>query len=242
MQHCDFQMAAIWKQLFLAFETETSDSSENRFQPTKKDSIFARQIMFCNAPLHIWIDAAIFYPNFRVEYRVEKDQEIRARALINLYFKTGRDIVLMDGHGRIVRRLLMGGIPPNAIHVVELDVTVHEFHKWFFPRGVRSYLGNIFTTVVNSRNPFYYYNFCGIRESLTDIQTIKHEHMISFSVARSNTRYGKQLSANKRRLPRINRFKNVVTKKVNAYLQNRGGKLIAYRPDFITLWVNSYRD
>ena len=229
-----------WKQLFSTFEKKTS--SLNRFQPQPEDVAFAKQVGFGKVPLKTWLDAVVFYPGFRVDYAVEQDQEIRARALINFYFASGRDIVLMDGHGRMVRRLLMGGVSASSIHVVELNETVHEFHTWFFPRGVKCYLGNIFTTQLRDATyPFYYYNFCGIRESVQDIHAIQDEHMISFSVARTNFLYGAKLVANRRRIPKVKKFKNSVTKEVDKYLQARGGRIVAYRPDFITIWVKPIR-
>ena len=225
--------AKTWKQLF----STAIEVSENRFQPQQKDVEFIKDLGFYKVPLSMWIETSVYYPNFRVDLNIERDQYLRARVLIDFYFKTGRDIVLMDGHGRMVRYLLMGGIPPTRIHVVEISPIVHEFHKSFFPRAVQCYLGNIFTQTILAKDPFYYYNFCGVRDSVDLLTTIKDEHMISFSIMRGNAHYGKKLLTNKRKIMSMNRFTNTVTKKLNFYLKNCRGRIISNRSDFITIWV-----
>ena len=101
-------------------------------------------------------------------------------------------LVLMDGHGRIVYRLLKkihdnGLQNSRKIVVVDLDQTVDRWHKAFFPScSVESVHGDIFKQANRIKPCFLYLNFCGIAGMVENTMNISNQYILSFSTMRRN--------------------------------------------------------
>lgn len=131
------------------------------------------------------------------------DQELRAgqlaqRILANPKIK---NLVMMDGHGRFLLTLIEKlGKRANtlSITVVDINSTVVDWHKYFFPKNVESIEANIFN-YEPSDTQMVYMNFCGIggikgqkafANYLAKIKkspTYTKELFVSFSTARRAT-------------------------------------------------------
>ena len=135
---------------------------------------------------------------------VMKDQQTRAKSLINEFLNTkqytllrsidgdvtkttqtmipGR-IILMDGHGRMIWQLLNEWYNVQKrkdrlnIVLVEYDEDLFEFHKRNLPLGIDHYQGDIFDTEygLNRETDVVYYNFMSIKSIPNQDRTLfKH--------------------------------------------------------------------
>jgi hypothetical protein len=94
------------------------------------------------------------------------DQENRAEQLAQRILSNPKikELVMMDGHGRFLLTLLKKlGLRANRLNitVVDINTTVVEWHKYFFPKNVKSIEGNIFN-YEPSETCLVYMNFCGL--------------------------------------------------------------------------------
>jgi hypothetical protein len=122
-------------------------------------------------------------------------------------------VVTMDGHGRLLGKLMEHCPKSTTFKVVEIDREVHDWHQSVFPEDIAEH-GNVFTTIwklAESREietTFVYLNFCGVTDQMHLVQaTVNHllwydgryktncmSHlMISFSVGRVAQRSTKPL-------------------------------------------------
>ena len=102
------------------------------------------------------------------------DQMMRARILVEVMHTKGlNELRVLDGHGRFVhcffRALLERGLNPDhyKVHVYDIDDDVHNWHKKFFPTGVKSERKNIMDSLEaqldrGDGSVFTYLNFCGL--------------------------------------------------------------------------------
>lgn len=114
---------------------------------------------------------------FEKDPNVFEDQVKRAFHIAETFWRENyRILVLMDGHGRMLYRILRAlqtwdiDIDNIQIYVVELDETTHEWHQHFFPCNVTSVKDDIFNLLsshicadsTNSQKVLPYLNFCGL--------------------------------------------------------------------------------
>jgi hypothetical protein len=130
----------------------------------------------------------------KVRKSIEKDQDIRAGALVEYMNKNEqKETALMDGPGRMVAQIIAKsnekGYPIPKITVVEIDKEAHEYHKRVLPAEVIKVHGDILNRVP-SRGCMLYLNFCSIGEIVNKMtsdvfisEIRKHKHvMIGYTV------------------------------------------------------------
>jgi len=143
---------------------------------------------------------------------IDIDQNRRTEAIVKHLkrYPDVKKVFLMDGHGRIILKLLKRmneeGIRGVKIHVVDINPTAVRWHDLFLPREVSSRMMDIFDAIRHYSLPgtmekaFIYLNFCGITDALRAkgfdtrehidrlfhcLQELEHT-MISFSVRAAN--------------------------------------------------------
>jgi len=97
----------------------------------------------------------------KISDQEDRAEQLAQRILANPKIKT---LILMDGHGRFLLTLIKKlGLRANhlSITVVDINSTVVEWHKYFFPKNVESKEDNIFN-YEPSETQIVYMNFCGI--------------------------------------------------------------------------------
>lgn len=107
--------------------------------------------------------------------------------------KYNTKLVIMDGHGRIVAKLLNKIAKTKSpqdfiIKVVDVDPTVTEWHKLFFPaQNVVSCTGNILD--YSTEDNLVYMNFCGLGSQKVEVmnkcKSSLSNFFLSFSIARN---------------------------------------------------------
>jgi len=104
---------------------------------------------------------------------VNRQQDIKARGefiVAQMLKRNQSTIVLMDGHGRMLRAIFAAAQRQSAAFLQSLKVIVvdwdkgnSEFHEIFFPQNVQVATGDIFSYIRHSsvaRDAFLYLNFC----------------------------------------------------------------------------------
>ncbi len=104
-------------------------------------------------------------------------------------------LVLMDGHGRFVSRILQMVAKKNdkdfILEIVDLDPTITEWHELFFPSSnVQSKCNNILDYPTDCN--LVYMNFCGLHgqndKIFANYESSAGNFFISFSNARNHVR------------------------------------------------------
>ena len=145
----------------------------------------------------------------KVRKSIEKDQDIRAGALVECMNKDElKEIALTDGPaGRMVAQIIAKsiekGYPIPKITVVEIDKEAHEYHKRVLPAGVIAVHGDIFD-VPQSSGCMLYFNFCSIGDPVNKMTrekflagVQKHKHvMIGYTV--EGTKKARSITGKKR--------------------------------------------
>ncbi len=116
-----------------------------------------------------------------LNFAVWTDRQTRVKHMVDTIIKYNKKhIVLLDGHGRIVLELLFQlynrkvNLDEYTITLCELDNTVHEWHKLFFPTSITKKQCNVFNYLNDMqpdhiKNTFVYLNFCGISKSVDNL-------------------------------------------------------------------------
>jgi hypothetical protein len=179
----------------------------------------------------------------------EKDYNQRAESIVGKWKKSNfrKTLVLMDGHGRILLRIMkelrkLGKVENFEIIVTDLEASVDAWHNEFCPRKfVRGVQKDIFEFV---NNPTYltYLNFCGISECLSMLETIGQPVYLSYSTARGANIYcrkevcvkGCHEICVKDYHEKVNHMSEVILDKLPTGSQ---AKMVSLRSDFETWWV-----
>jgi len=170
--------------------------------------------------------------NKKFRKSIEKDQDIRADALVEYIHKHKlKEIELMDGPGRMVSKIIAKsiekGYPMPKITVVEIDKEAHDHHVRWLPAGVNKVHANIFN-IPQSRGCMPYFNFCSIGESvnkmtsdvfISEIQ--KHKHvMIGYTV--EGTKKARSITGKKREKTELAKTMSFIEKNYKL-VSKRGG-------------------
>ena len=175
---------------------------------------------------------------------LEKDRDYERRArYISSISRGASFILLMDGHGRMVYRLLE--LCPNShIVVVDQDSVVNQWHEAFFPRErVSSIQGDIFDII--PRYPVdsvIYLNFCGISglqidEQLRNLNS--RDYLISYSTIGLNKHLQQMSKQIRNRRGRID--SRGVTGDFTLFIRKSNYVFVSQRKDFSTLHVKPIR-
>ena len=236
-------------------------TSENALQPSEAQvtvlRAFQKIFQFSELGLNEWLahfaDLSIFSRGSK-----DVDYDIRADAIWDKWSQSvtanGKvsDLVLMDGHGRIVYRLLRklmdanmnGSIPEGDIRkiiVVDLSKTVDDWHREFFPKNyVVSVKGDIFKYVetLMPKSYYLYLNFCGVGSMVNSIMKLDQNFMLSFSTMRLNN----SLTAVHKYLETRTKCDDKLSGMVGElyrYLTETSFSIVSIRADFVTICVKS---
>lgn len=181
------------------------DDNYNSYQPTRDQckklerKMSQQKYDLSRKTIIEWLDfmmsrgeefPTILFPNGEVY----SEQKRRAKYLIEQVIKTSaKEIVLLDGHGRMLFLVLSllrehDLLQQVSITVVDSDEGAHEWHELFFPEGVSSINEDLFQYVKKTptKNMYIYANFCGLMgntQELVDLidQVDGNQLMISMS-------------------------------------------------------------
>ena len=169
----------------------------------------------------------------KVRKSIEKDQDIRAGALVEYMNKhEQKETAIMDGPaGRMVAQIIAKsnekGYPIPKITVVEIDKEAHEYHKRVLPSEVNTVHSDILNRVP-SRGCMLYLNFCSIGEIvnkmtsdvfISEIQ--KHKHvMIGYTV--EGTKKARSITGKKREKTELAKTMSFIEKNYKL-VSKRGG-------------------
>ena len=179
------------------FGSDKKDSDKktdpNKFQPNERQVARLRRYMESNHDvvvrfntltnsvwLHIMHHTNQLWHN--VSDAVYRDQFYRAYEICDELIDSNKtEVVLLDGHGRMVFLILfilsIKNVDINIyrFHVFELNAVVYNWHTMFFPSSCTHYNTTIFNyrnrtdLVTFSSSCVVYLNFCSVSDQLTEL-------------------------------------------------------------------------
>jgi len=227
--------------------------SKNKLQPSVAQCVvlktFQNVFQFAELDLGTWLTR---FENLSFFTRGSiKDADYDARA--DFIWKQWNDmcrnndvnLVLMDGHGRIIYRLLKkikehGLEGKRRIIVVDMNPIVDRWHKLFLPIDhVESIRGDIFEIIKNMDNYLLYLNFCGFAGMVDNIMAIRGRYILSLSTLNINPdlKSIQRYIESKRQESVKLRYPNGEIGKLLKYLEKVEFENVSIREDFITIYV-----